>query len=372
MIHPACETIIAPSALMIQMINARKAMPYTRRYVTHRFGFGQMRASALPAAKPKHRQVKNMPNTSYAGGKEKIESNRKSKASSSAEAVNDSPRKFASACGKVSTLIEYPPVENPLLRWPVRLCGLCTVFAVLLLTSPHAGAASGQGLTLTLPILTYHYLEPVQDKKDRLRIKLSVNPDVFEEQLQALREKKYRTVFVREIPAILNGSGAVSMKRIALTFDDGYEDFYINAFPLLKKYNMEATVYIVNDFIGLPGYLTDGEITVLLASGLVEVGCHTLHHLDLAKISPDQARTEIADAKRLYEKKFATRMDTFAYPFGQFTRNIIALVKQAKFTAAVTTQKGFLQSGKNIFTLKRIPAGSFTGKRKWKAIGDTR
>jgi len=245
---------------------------------------------------------------------------------------------------------------------------LCTV---VLLAPPPVHAASGQQLTLTIPILTYHYLEAVQDGKDKLRVKLSVSPDAFEEQLQALAEKKYRTIFVREIPAILNGSGAVSLKHIALTFDDGYEDFYIDAFPLLKKYNVKATVYVVNDFIGKPDYLTEGEIRVLLSSGLVEIGCHTLHHADLTKIPLDQARSEIADAKRQYEKKFARRMDTFAYPYGEFTRKIVALVKQAHFTAAVTTQKGFLQSSKNIFTLKRIPAGLFTGKRKWKTIGDT-
>jgi peptidoglycan/xylan/chitin deacetylase (PgdA/CDA1 family) len=219
---------------------------------------------------------------------------------------------------------------------------------------------------VTLPILTYHYVETAQGKSGKRGI-LVITPQIFEKQLEALRERGYETIFVREIPAML--SSPLS-HRIAITFDDGYEDFYTNVLPLLKENDMKATLYVVTDFIGRPGYLTASELEDIIASELVEIGAHTAHHKNLTPLSSAKAQEEIEGSKRTLEQDYGLTVETFAYPYGKHSARVEAMVEGAGFTAAVTTERGFAQSPTHLFALKRIPAGAFTGSRKWKAIGD--
>jgi peptidoglycan/xylan/chitin deacetylase (PgdA/CDA1 family) len=222
--------------------------------------------------------------------------------------------------------------------------------------------------SVSLPILTYHYVESAKGATKR-GAALTIIPTVFERQLQAIQERKYRSVFIREIPSSLLQTS--EEKLIALTFDDGYEDFYVNVLPLLKKYHMNATLYIITDFIGKPGYVTAEELKQIIASGLVEIGAHTVHHKNLRSISLKRAQDEIETSKRTLEQNFGITVQSFAYPFGKHSPKIDALVQQAGFTAAVTTERGYVQNPQQLFDLKRVPAGAFVGSRKWRAIGMT-
>lgn len=236
------------------------------------------------------------------------------------------------------------------------------------MTVPISHAQAPANRPMILPILTYHYVETVQNKTDRLRGALAIAPAVFEKQTKTLKDRGYETIFVRDIPRLLSASSLPS-PRIALTFDDGYEDFFTDAFPLLKKYDMKATLYVVPDFIGRPGYLSATELTDIIASGRVEIGAHTVHHKNLTALSLAAAQEEIEGSKHILEQDYGITVETFAYPYGKHTPKVEALVAQAGFSAAVTTDRGFLQSSDRLLTLKRIPAGAFMGSRKWRAIG---
>lgn len=275
------------------------------------------------------------------------------------------------------TLIEWCAVKH-IATTRLVLWGIAGVFACLPVPISHAQA---------LPILTYHYVEIVQNKMDRRRCTLDIAPAVFEKQLKALHDRGYESIFVRGIPRLLSGVTLLSRTAqssatpnilipnpkspiVALTFDDGYEDFFTDAFPLLKKYGMKATLYVVPDFIGRPGYLSAAELTDVIASGLVEIGAHTVHHKNLTALSLAAAKEEIEMSKRTLEQDYGVTVETFAYPYGKHTPKVEALVGQAGFSAAVTTERGFLQSSDHLLTLKRIPAGSFLGSRKWRVIGE--
>jgi peptidoglycan/xylan/chitin deacetylase (PgdA/CDA1 family) len=222
--------------------------------------------------------------------------------------------------------------------------------------------------TLKIPIIMYHYVEYIKDVEDLIKKRLDINPDLFEGQLKALKEASYKTYFVREIPDILEGKIEYSSRSAVLTFDDGYKDFYTVVFPLLKKYQMKATIYVIANFIGKPGFMNEKEIKEVLDSGLVELGSHTLDHLYLKLIPQTVARKQIFESKKVLEEKFKVKVETFAYPYGAFSKKTVDLVKEAGYKAAVSVIPSMIQSEENLFYLSRVRPGIFTPKTMIKVI----
>ncbi|HEX7542646.1 MAG TPA: polysaccharide deacetylase family protein [Patescibacteria group bacterium] len=211
-----------------------------------------------------------------------------------------------------------------------------------------------------IPIIMYHYVEYVKDPLDTIRKNLDIFPFVLEKELETLNNNHYQTLFVKEVPKILSGETSYSSRSAVLTFDDGYEDFYTDVFPLLKKYQIKATIYVVYDFIGRKGFLNEKEIKEIISSKLVEIGSHTLDHLYLKKLSKSVVTKQVIDSKKLFEDKFNIKIETFAYPYGAFSQDTIDFVKSAGYTAAVSVIPGIKQSNEDLFYLYRIRAGSFS------------
>ncbi len=214
---------------------------------------------------------------------------------------------------------------------------------------------------IKIPILMYHYVEYVADSNDKGKKNLDINPAVFEYQLKTLKEHNYSTYFVRDIPGILDQKTQVSSTSAVLTFDDGYEDFYLNALPLLKKYQMKGTIYVVNNFIGRSGYLTKSELREIVDSGVVEIGAHTLDHMYLKGGKTSVVQEEIELSKAGLEELLGIKVETFAYPYGAFDESTLKIVKNASFSAAVSVIPGNLHSTNELYYLSRIRAGSFLG-----------
>jgi peptidoglycan/xylan/chitin deacetylase (PgdA/CDA1 family) len=93
----------------------------------------------------------------------------------------------------------------------------------------------------------------------------------------------------------------------------------------------------------------------------VEIGSHTLTHPNLASASSNLAQKQINDSKRKLEELTGKPVITFAYPYGSYNQKLIDLVKEASYTAAVSTKGGACQGQENLFYLSRIRAGGFSG-----------
>lgn len=205
-----------------------------------------------------------------------------------------------------------------------------------------------------IPILMYHYVEYVQDPNDKKRQLMNIEPHVFERHLQELKAAGYKTLFVRDTPRILTGKADVCNKAVVLSFDDGYEDFYTYVFPLLKKYNAKATLYVISGYIGKPGFVSEAQIQEMLQGGLVELGSHTVDHYYLKRASIGQQKTQIFKGKKDLEDMFKIRVNTFAYPYGAYDEHTVDLVKLASFSAAVTVEPGSHMSAKDVLLMPRI------------------
>lgn len=153
-----------------------------------------------------------------------------------------------------------------------------------------------------VPIVAYH---SVADRHDHAIAHLSLPVAAFEQQLRFLARRGFHTVTLHEVHEFLRAGRPLPPRSIALTFDDGYLDNWVHAFPLLKRYGMKATVFVVNEFVDptgacrptledvwagrLPaselrrqsawwGHMSWTELRAMRASGLVDVQAHTRTH----------------------------------------------------------------------------------------------
>ncbi len=214
--------------------------------------------------------------------------------------------------------------------------------------------------SIKAPIFIYHYVEPIPPNAKLPG--LYIAPADFENQLKELKSLSYNTVFVRDIARSLRANQALPPRTVALSFDDGYLDFYTNVYPLLKKYDMKATFYIIVNALGQSGYLTHAQVKEMANSGYVEIGSHTFNHPDLSIIGYNDAVTEIANSKTDLEQITGLPVETFAYPYGRYKEEYKKIVADAGYLGAVTTLPGAWQSAGNLNGLHRMRPDSRTGE----------
>jgi peptidoglycan/xylan/chitin deacetylase (PgdA/CDA1 family) len=210
------------------------------------------------------------------------------------------------------------------------------------------------GTVTAAPILMYHYVRELPpNTTDHLGYGLSIAPKLFEDELAYLAGAGYTSVSMEDLVSHITRGTPLPPKPIVLTFDDGYSDFYMAAWPLLKKYGFGATAYLVVDFLGKPGYLSWQQTQELRDSG-IEIGAHTLDHVDLAIQGLPQARRQIFDSRQILQQRLNAPVNTFAYPSGRYTTSTVKLVGEAGFSSAVTTAFGERHTTANLLTLARI------------------
>lgn len=214
----------------------------------------------------------------------------------------------------------------------------------------------------TIPILMYHYVEFVKDEGDAIRKSLNIIPPIFDNQVKTLQEAGYTFLTMADLANIIAEKIKPPKKGVVLTFDDGYRDFYTDVFPILKKYQAKATSYVVNNFLGLPNNLTKEQLQELIDSKLVEIGAHTLNHTYLKGLQLERVRNEVEESKKELEKLLNQKVISFAYPYGVFDEQALAVVKEAGFETAVTTTLGKYSSEYNRLFLNRIRPGIKTGE----------
>jgi peptidoglycan/xylan/chitin deacetylase (PgdA/CDA1 family) len=196
-------------------------------------------------------------------------------------------------------------------------------------------------------ILMYHYVRDVDANKDPLGYRLSVHANELDAHLQFLQSLGYHTITMQDVVA-----GKGDSRSVVLTFDDGYEDFYTTAFPIIKKYGFTATAYIITNKIGGP-YMSWDQVREVKAAGF-EIGDHTADHLALNTLSAADQRHQIIDSKHVLEEQIGSPVTAFCYPSGRYNDQTLEIVKEAGYTSATTTNGGSVRAGADPFQYVRI------------------
>lgn len=187
--------------------------------------------------------------------------------------------------------------------------------------------------------------------------RLQVSKETFRRQMHFLKKHNYKVIPLERLADLIKEKKRIPNKTVIITFDDGYKNNYLYAFPILKKYNLYATIFlIVNEIDRLKqDRLSWEEIKQMQDSGLISFGSHTLDHPFLTELSSEEElRRQIFDSKRILEERLAKPVYAFAYPAGRFNGKVKNLVKEAGYKLAVTTNPGKRFPNDDIFALKRI------------------
>jgi peptidoglycan/xylan/chitin deacetylase (PgdA/CDA1 family) len=158
----------------------------------------------------------------------------------------------------------------------------------------------------------------------------------------------------------MTGAEKIPDKTVVITADDGYYNFYKNAYPVLKKYNLPATFFIITDKIGIDGYLGWKELREMSDSGLITIGSHTKSHPWIPSISVDENRlwSELAGSKEALEKGLGKRVDFLCYPNGGFNDAAKETAKKAGYKGAFTTNPSKKSDIDDIYAIRRIKMSS--------------
>jgi peptidoglycan/xylan/chitin deacetylase (PgdA/CDA1 family) len=238
----------------------------------------------------------------------------------------------------------------------MRLHVLGQALLLSLLSSALVGCtATAFTPTLHVPILMYHYISvnPLAPG-DIVRTRLSVPPAQFAQQLAYLHRAGYTTITLDDLVAALHLRTVLPHKPVILTFDDGYADFFTNAYPLLQRYKDKATIYIITRKVGTPGYLSWPELRILAASPLITIAAHTRTHPELPALSVRQSWAELAGSKSDLETRLGIVVHHFAYPSGHYTATTLAQAAQIGYVTAVTTQPGMDERLDQLLILPRV------------------
>ncbi len=197
-----------------------------------------------------------------------------------------------------------------------------------------------------VPILVYHKVGDTAEA-------YSVPPVDFERQMRYLADEGYTAVTLAALVDHMTAGKPLPPKPVVITLDDGYADNYTAALPILKKYGLRATVFVVTDFLDERPYLTWDEVKALRAAG-IEIGSHTLHHRDLTTLPPDERARDLQLSKEGLEWRLDAPVQFLAYPFGSYDAATEAALKKAGYRAAVGTAVGLNRPGDDVYALKRI------------------
>jgi len=197
------------------------------------------------------------------------------------------------------------------------------------------------------PILYYHFIKS-PDSKTRIK-GLFTNEAHFEWQLKQLIKNGFNFITFEDIA---KKRFDITKRNLILTFDDGCESLYENAFPILKKYGVKAVVYVVTESIGARSIvweqnefkeplniLTEKQILEMAKFG-IEFGSHACNHVHLPQLSSENLKNELINSKLILEKLLKLEIYSVAYPYGSYDKNVLELASEAGYKFGVTTKKG--------------------------------
>lgn len=258
-------------------------------------------------------------------------------------------------CG--SQAVPTPVVPVTPVAQPAQIDGAATSQTVSLPATPATPKGDDRGLTQhrrghrdvgSLPILMYHSINT--DPKNTLM----VAPAVFDAEMKHLKDAGYHAISFADLYDAENGGDPLPAKPVLITFDDGYEDNYVSAYPVLQKYHLKGTIFIITSYVGGKHTLSWDQILEMHRSGVIEIGAHTKTHLDMPTLSKSQQTDEIAGSKAILEQKLGEPVLSFAYPAGRYNDVTVEVTREAGFAFAVTTKPGFASAKQGLLTLDRV------------------
>jgi len=205
----------------------------------------------------------------------------------------------------------------------------------------------------SVPVLMYHSITYEKGNPICLPIKK------FKEQMKYLKDNGYYTITLMNLYEYLMNNTPIPEKSIVLTFDDGYENNYTDMFPVLKKYNFKATIFVITSNIDKYNKSMTSKQLLEMEKYGVDIESHTVNHENLKMLSKNKQLKTLVQSKKDLERILNKQINFFAYPYGWYNKSAIEAVKEAGYKMAFTTKGSWSSKNDGILSLHRVYVSSF-------------
>lgn len=283
-----------------------------------------------------------------------------------------------------------PPSPHPLLSWRTQVSILAVLFYLLipfLLPFHSPSHATKQALSvhppqnqhnvllrqvlaqendkdfcLDVPVIMYHHIQPLYLSSEFNQEGLTVGVEYFDMHMNYLALNGYHTLSADQLVEALVTGKQLPPKSIVVTLDDGYEDNYLYALPIIHKYHIVANYMIPTGLIGTRSgdnsYITWPQLEELAKDPLIHIYSHTVNHVDVGNSSKEVDEKEIGDAKQTLAQKLGVTSPIFTYPYGSTSDTARTVLKEDGYVAAFTTQPGEHECRSQLLDLPRDHVGN--------------
>jgi peptidoglycan/xylan/chitin deacetylase (PgdA/CDA1 family) len=229
-------------------------------------------------------------------------------------------------------------------------------------------------MTTTIPVLMYHSVAAQPDPRVH---DLSVHPDAFDDQLDALTEAGFTTMTFAAVRAGLTGGRELPARPVVLTFDDGYADFHREALPRLVAHRATATLFVTTGWLADAGRYASGcplddtltweQVSDVDDAG-IEIGAHSHSHPQLDQLPDQVLREELTTSRQLLEDRLGCRVTSLAYPYGYSSRGVRQAAAEAGYESAAAVTNTAADVRGDAFTVPRLTVRRSTGHETFRRI----
>ncbi len=213
-----------------------------------------------------------------------------------------------------------------------------------------------------IPVLMYHSI--AYEKGNELRVPV----EKFEAQMKYLKENNFKTLTLDQLYEYLNGNEPIPCKSVVLTFDDGYEDNYVNAFPVLKKYGFKASVFVITTTVDKNEKCLNSSQLKEMQNNGIDIESHTADHLELDKPPYNRQFAQLNKSKLYLESILNKKIYYLAYPVGKWNNDTILAAKNAGYKMAFTTKNSRAGKSNGLFTLNRVRINASCSMEQFKKL----
>lgn len=209
-----------------------------------------------------------------------------------------------------------------------------------------------------VPIMMYHIIAPL-DPRTLVPLQY-VDPELLDQQMALLKKFGFQAVQMSAL-----AKGPVPKKSVVLTFDDAYVNFHEAALPILEKYGFTATVFVVGNQIGgtnawdvalgdvAQPLMNLEQIQDCVARG-IEIGGHTMDHLNLSEQSEASVWSQVSENKNQLEDLLGIPIESFCYPYGGYNQMVRDQTERAGYKVACRTMRGYNGGSSDLLALRRL------------------